>query len=130
MTNGDERVEARLREGQLVIRDEADGYLPALTNSSESSEASLHRSASRGRKSNEARLLAFDEPDHVEDVNGFVEAKINALLCHQSQFQSTMGTDDDPELEAFRRRVEDKLATSGRAGGVELAEVFKLIDDL
>ena len=75
-------------------------------------------------------LFEADEPDHVEDVNGFVEAKINALLCHQSQFQSTMGTDDDPELEAFRRRVEDKLATSGRAGGVELAEVFKLIDDL
>jgi LmbE family N-acetylglucosaminyl deacetylase len=75
-------------------------------------------------------LFEADEPDHVEDVTGFAEAKIDALLCHQSQFQSTMGSDDDPELETFRDRVRDKLASSGRAGGVELAEVFKLIDDL
>jgi hypothetical protein len=66
-----------------------------------------------------------------DDTHAIVKpAKIDALLCHQSQFQSTMGSDDDPELETFRDRVRDKLASSGRAGGVELAEVFKLIDDL
>ncbi|MCP3990348.1 MAG: PIG-L family deacetylase [Actinomycetia bacterium] len=75
-------------------------------------------------------LFEADEPDHVEDVKGFIEAKVDALLCHRSQFQSTMGSDDDPELVAFRQRVEAKLAAAGRAAGVELAEVFKLIDDL
>lgn len=79
----------------------------------------------------EALLLwEADEPDHVEDVKGFVDHKIEALLAHESQFESTMGSGDDPELAHFRERVEAKLRAAGRAGGVEYAEVFKLIDDL
>jgi LmbE family N-acetylglucosaminyl deacetylase len=75
-------------------------------------------------------LFEADEPDHVEDVTGYADAKIAALLCHESQFESTMGADDDPELEGFRRRVEEKLTVAGEAGGVEQAEVYKLINDL
>jgi LmbE family N-acetylglucosaminyl deacetylase len=75
-------------------------------------------------------LFEADEPDHVEDVTGFAEAKIAALACHESQFESTMRSGDDPDLVRFRQRVVDKLATAGRAGGVAHAEVFKLIDDL
>ena len=75
-------------------------------------------------------LWEADEPDHVEDVTGFLDAKLTALLSHRSQFESTMASGDDPELTGFRRRVEAKLATAGRAGGVVHAEVFKLIDDL
>ncbi len=38
-------------------------------------------------------LLLFepDLPNHVEDVSGFESQKVEALLCHHSQFESTMG---------------------------------------
>ncbi|MDH4276631.1 MAG: PIG-L family deacetylase [Acidimicrobiia bacterium] len=75
-------------------------------------------------------LFEADEPDHAENVDGFLEAKYRALTSHHSQFESTMKSGDDPELTRFRRRVEDKLVTAGKAAGIELAEVFKLIDDL
>lgn len=75
-------------------------------------------------------LWEADEPDHVEDVSGFEDVKIEALLAHESQFESTMASGDDPDLKRFRRRVEAKLAEAGRAAGVHLAEIFKLIDDL
>ena len=75
-------------------------------------------------------LFEADEPDHAENVDGFLEAKYRALTSHHSQFESTMKSGDDPELTRFRRRVEDKLVAAGKAAGMELAEVFKLIDDL
>ncbi|MGF1596606.1 MAG: PIG-L deacetylase family protein [Acidimicrobiales bacterium] len=75
-------------------------------------------------------LFEADEPDHVEDVTGFVDAKLAALLSHESQFESTMASGDDPHLLAFRQRVEEKLRVAGRAAGVTHAEIFKLIDDL
>lgn len=75
-------------------------------------------------------LWEADEPDHVEDVAGFEGTKIKALLAHESQFESTMASSDDPELTRFRQRVEAKLAEAGRAAGIRHAEIFKLIDDL
>jgi len=41
-----------------------------------------------------------------------------------------MKAKDSDELSAFRARVAGKLTTAGEATGVEMAEVFKLIDDL
>lgn len=78
------------------------------------------------------RLLLFeaDEPDHAEDVSGFLEPKYRALTAHVSQFESTMKSGDDPELVQFRQRVEAKMVAAGQAVGFELAELFKLIDDL
>ncbi len=75
-------------------------------------------------------LWEADEPDHVEDVTDFFEQKYTALLAHESQFESTMKAKESDELSAFRSRVEGKLTTAGAATGVEMAEVFKLIDDL
>ncbi len=75
-------------------------------------------------------LFEADEPDHAEDVTGYLDAKYRALTSHRSQFESTMKSGDDPELSRFRQRVSDKLTTAGQAVGMELAEVFKLIDDL
>lgn len=75
-------------------------------------------------------LFEADAPDHVEDVTGFQATKIEALLAHESQFESTMASGDDPDLSRFRSRVETKLAEAGRAAGVDYAEVYKLIDDL
>ncbi len=78
------------------------------------------------------RLLLFeaDQPDHAEDVSGFLEPKYQALTAHVSQFESTMKSGDDPELVQFRQRVEAKMVAAGQAVGFELAELFKLIDDL
>lgn len=83
------------------------------------------------------RLLLWeaDEPDHLEDVTGWLDQKFNALMAHESQFESTMKTGPDadrnsPEMAAFRKRVEAKLTAAGTAGNVTHAEVFKLIDDL
>lgn len=78
------------------------------------------------------KLLLFeaDQPDHAEDVTGYLDAKLAALLSHESQFRSTMASDGDPELTGFRARVEAKLTTAGRAAGLAHAEVYKLIDDL
>lgn len=78
-------------------------------------------------------LWEADEADHVERVDEFVDAKIAALLRHRSQFRSTMSV-DDPEahdqLEAFRRRVQDRLAEHGRLAGIPSGEAFKAITEL
>ncbi len=78
------------------------------------------------------RLLLWeaDEPDHAEDTTGWFDAKYAALMAHESQFESTMKSGDDPGLEGFRQRVLGKLTAAGDAAGMVEAEVFKLIDDL
>ncbi len=78
-------------------------------------------------------LFEADEPDHVEDVSGHVEAKLAALLAHRSQWRSTMAIepgDDGTQRDAFRRQVLDELAEAGRAVGIDQGEAFKPIDDL
>ncbi|MGD1012260.1 MAG: PIG-L deacetylase family protein [Acidimicrobiales bacterium] len=83
-------------------------------------------------------LFEADEPDHLEDVTGFVGAKINALLEHRSQLRSTMHiadpnalqAQDHPELIEFKTRVTDRLAGNGREAGFAAAEAFKRIDDI
>jgi len=78
-------------------------------------------------------LWEADEPDVAVDVSAHVAAKLAALLAHASQFESTMAITDtaaDAEVNRFRRRVLDKLATWGRQVGVAHAEAFKLLDDL
>ncbi len=84
-------------------------------------------------------LFEADEPDHVEDVTGFVHAKVDALLAHQSQFETTMkigpgqSVSATVERDAFANRIEVELAEV--AGWANLpasrrAERFKLITDL
>ena len=75
-------------------------------------------------------LWEADEPDHVEDVTGFVETKLHALEAHASQFESTMHALSDDQLGAFRFRITDRLADLGAAHGVGSAELFKRIGDL
>jgi LmbE family N-acetylglucosaminyl deacetylase len=82
-------------------------------------------------------LFEADEPDHLEDVTHFVDAKLAALLEHRSQLRSTMGiaapsavvNGEHPEVVEFKRRVTDRLAEHGRKGGFAAAEAFKRIDD-
>jgi LmbE family N-acetylglucosaminyl deacetylase len=83
------------------------------------------------------RLLLFeaDEPNHFESIEATCAVKVDALLCHRSQWRSTMGIDEGSPEEAeqrraFARRVEDTAARAGARGGTGLAEAFRRIDDL
>jgi LmbE family N-acetylglucosaminyl deacetylase len=80
-------------------------------------------------------LWEADEVDHVEDVTGHTDAKLAALLCHESQLRSTMAIEvgspaEGAQRAAFQRRVLDRLATFGRQAGVAHGEGFKLISEL
>ncbi|RPI09561.1 MAG: PIG-L family deacetylase [Actinobacteria bacterium] len=78
-------------------------------------------------------LWEADAPNHAEDVTDSLEAKLAALECHASQFESTMhasGPDELEKLEAFRSRVRQRLGEQGRRVGVAHAETFTLIDRL
>ena len=88
------------------------------------------------------RLLLFEAeaPDHYEGVEGWTDTKIEALLCHRTQWRNTMGIDaDGPDSDmplamsqraAFARRIEEEAAAAGREAGLARAEAFKLLEDL
>ncbi len=75
-------------------------------------------------------LWEADEPDHVEDVSGFVDTKLAALEAHESQFESTMKAVDPAQMAAFRDRIRTRLAGLGERHGLAAAEIFKRIADL
>jgi LmbE family N-acetylglucosaminyl deacetylase len=82
-------------------------------------------------------LFEADEPDHVEDVTGFAEAKLAALHAHSSQLLSTMGIDEgatgaevERQRRAFDERILARLAERGAPAGVTHGEAFKLMADL
>jgi LmbE family N-acetylglucosaminyl deacetylase len=75
-------------------------------------------------------LWEADEPDHIEDVTGFVDVKLHALEAHASQFESTMKARDDEQLAAFRSRVRGRLEQLGARFDAGAAEVFHRIADL
>ena len=81
------------------------------------------------------RLLLFEaeEVDHLERVDRYVDTKIRALLCHRSQWPSTMridasAPDSDAQLEGFVGRVRAEAEAAGREAGIGPAEGFKLLD--
>ena len=77
-------------------------------------------------------LWEADEVDHVEAIDGFLAAKVAALLAHRSQWESTMGIDRDPSAEEqiFEERIRQRAADAGALAGLPLAEPFKRIDRL
>jgi len=79
-------------------------------------------------------LMLFDgeEPNHVEDVTGFTEPKVDALLAHESQFETTMVITDEPDDEtaAFRDRELAQMRAAAAGESFEYGEAFHLIDDL
>ena len=86
-------------------------------------------------------LFEADQPNHVEDAGGFGSVKVDALLCHASQWESTMGivaesapapeagSDTDPRSE-FGDRVRRQLAAHGALGGRAAGEAFHLITEV
>lgn len=94
-----------------------------------------------------------DLPNHVEAADGYAGAKVDALLCHHSQFETTMGLaaaapparagslagadggggDEpaaDPGRTAFADRINWQLAQHGRLAGLDAGEAFHLMVDL
>ena len=77
-------------------------------------------------------LFEADEPNHEEPIDGWALTKANALLCHRSQWRSTMDIDPDaPDVElaldAFRSQIAAATAHPDRDTH---AESFRLITEL
>ena len=78
-------------------------------------------------------LWEADLPNHVERSAGFESAKVDALLCHHSQHETTMGVttvDGAPAREAFASKIAWQLAQHGAVAGIESGEAFHLLDKL
>ena len=112
------------RAGELVV----DGVVAARD---------PHFFPERGAPHRPERLLLFeaDQPDHAEDASAGFDAKVAALLCHHSQWRSTMGIDEAaPDLEAqqaaFVERIRHDAAAAGAPFGLALAESFKRLEPL
>jgi LmbE family N-acetylglucosaminyl deacetylase len=77
-------------------------------------------------------LFETEEPNHAEDVTGYADTKVDALLAHASQYESTMliTAGDRSQRAAFVKRIVDELAASGQRVGLDQAECFRRIDEL
>jgi len=79
-------------------------------------------------------LLCFEagHVDHVEDVDGTVDRKIDALLAHRSQWRTTMAIDERPDDQrcAFGAKLHAEARAEGLRAGLRVAESFARIDDL
>jgi LmbE family N-acetylglucosaminyl deacetylase len=78
-------------------------------------------------------LFEAEELDHVEDVDGFVDTKVQALLAHRSQYRTTHGIPDDDDgsaAEVFRQKVLARAAQIGVRAGVPAGEAFKALTQL
>lgn len=80
-------------------------------------------------------LWETEEPNHVEDVDGFAPRKLDALLAHKSQWRSTMAIEHDDEtaeqqIVEFRERIAGRLAEQGALAGLSQGEAFRLLDRL
>lgn len=78
-------------------------------------------------------LFEAEDPNHAEDVGGFAETKIEAILAHRSQYETTMSITDEQDrsqTEAFVARVRERLAEAGAVAGVPEAELYRNVDDL
>ena len=74
-------------------------------------------------------LWGADEPDYWEDITATFDIKIEALLCHSSQTESTMNdaSNGEESRAAFITRMKEWAARNGQAVGLPEAESFKLI---
>ncbi len=71
-------------------------------------------------------LWAADRPDHYENIDGFVEPKVAALLAHSSQGTTTMGRagSSAEATQAFRAEIYDRAKAVGAHIGFPAAELF------
>jgi len=74
-------------------------------------------------KVKEVWLPGFEAADHFVDATGLVDKKIEAILCHRSQFNRP-GV--DPEMP--RKWIQERMRQAGEKAGFEYAEAFKKIE--
>jgi LmbE family N-acetylglucosaminyl deacetylase len=81
------------------------------------------------------RVLLFEAEvvDHLERVGAELGIKVEALLCHHSQWRSTMRIDPEgphsaAQRTSFEARIREEAEAAGREAGIGPAEGFKLID--
>lgn len=80
-----------------------------------------------------ALLFEAEVVDHVEAVDEQqVRARIDALLSHESQWESTMHISggDAAQRTRFEELQRDECRAAGALAGIELGEAFKRLDDL
>ncbi|MBI1885028.1 MAG: PIG-L family deacetylase [Chloroflexi bacterium] len=70
---------------------------------------------------NEVLFAGSEQPDYYVDISRFINKKIEALLCHQSQ----VGRAPVKEL---RKRVRQRAAEVGKQAGYKLAEGFRRLN--
>ncbi|HEY9786119.1 MAG TPA: PIG-L deacetylase family protein [Candidatus Obscuribacterales bacterium] len=66
----------------------------------------------------EVYLWSSNAPNYVEDIGAFLEQKIEALLCHKSQF---------PDAERTRHWVREAAVVAGKQAGLGTGEAFRRI---
>ena len=74
-----------------------------------------------------------DEPNHAEQVGGFLDTKVAALAEHVSQLESTMGIDPDDDgadMAAFVASIEATAAEAGQLANTAPAELFHRLTEL
>ncbi len=79
-------------------------------------------------------LFEADVPNHVEDVAGYEEQKIQSLLAYRSQYETTLGiegsdetADVSPEelsVRMFAEQIHAQLAEHGAVAGISAGESF------
>jgi LmbE family N-acetylglucosaminyl deacetylase len=79
-------------------------------------------------------LFEADVANHVEDVSGFEDVKVQALLAHRSQYETTLGIDGfdaepdvrtmDTPTDAFAEEIRRKLSEHGQVAGIAAGESF------
>jgi LmbE family N-acetylglucosaminyl deacetylase len=112
------------RAGELVV----DGIVAARD---------PHFVPERGPAFRPDRLLLFEaeDPNHVEDAGPGFEAKVAALLCHRSQWHSTLGIEagiprEGAQRDALVARLRAEAVEAGRGQGFELGEAFRRLEPL
>jgi LmbE family N-acetylglucosaminyl deacetylase len=71
-------------------------------------------------KVREVWLPGFEQADHYVDATDLVDKKIEAILCHRSQFENRDFGDDQPG-----KWIRDRMRQVGEKAGYEYAEGFK-----
>jgi LmbE family N-acetylglucosaminyl deacetylase len=93
-----------------------------------------HFFAEQGLAPHRPSTVLLYEPhvvEHVERVEGHVDAKVASLLRHRSQWRSTMRIDAAPDAQqrAFSQRVAEEARVHGLRVGARAAEVYARIDE-
>jgi LmbE family N-acetylglucosaminyl deacetylase len=80
-------------------------------------------------------LFEADVANHVEDVAGFEAVKVDALLAHRSQYETTLGikgssdhSEDDADRAAFADQIRRKLADHGALANLTAGESFHRLE--